>query len=1048
MEQKHVQRLIGIDFGTSTSLIRVKRYQGQQPIGDSYSVGAVTYGNGAGDSKAVTLVRHNGDSTFTCGRYGEEQVGGSTIYREFKMDLESPDARRQNLAKELTSEFFKYLYARYEHQQSDLGQISDEVRTIISYPVKWKQETRDFMEAVAVQAGFPNVSSMDEPSAALYAVLCRKMDELIQQQLLTAGQSGYVLLVDMGAGTTDLAVCRYQISAEGALTAADRIKTQIVATWPPHTSSLTFGGREVDRILEDYLIDYLRSCGFGDQIAERAIRGVPGVKAWKEDTVSTVLAKDQRVTACSLATQYLMLAAQPKPFPAFGREEFQQLLKTGMEEFQQLVTECLTNAAEQEEALSARGIDLVVLTGGHSSWYFTSELLDGTMPGLEHPALEKVQREKNRVLRLSNPQETVALGMVYSQLPFHIEKAENLAPPQEAEEGPESIEEELPEEIPEELRNHIGSEPSEQEEAGGQTIGQFICTYPLTVIAPANESVRSQLMQNLGVPGGVAVFRAYDSTIFGFGKYGTVFTEAGIYSRSMLAAPSFCSWKDFADGLLRFSAGNVYSHSKSTHVEKQVGSFATMGEDVKTFYRQLALCARRFFSQGDVLREEVAKNANICYEAVLSSFLAGFDSGILSQIAGKCEPAAMRAVFNIPQEEQVYLAHDDTWLTWFHTAATGTVLTGRGIYTKVDNGVVRFVSWPEFAAGTIEPQSNDFMLTCPNGERKLAGRFALCRAQAITLYLELQNAFRSAAAQVRERGEATPKEEKSTPVEDFLKCFDWSGMADILSAREIPFVQQEAGPHIGKVYLAHRSYLDGANGRTWFWFAIGERGIYTSEKKGITWGEFLAGDVVLRENFKQDIPVSGFPVRVLYEANVIHCFVAGLYIPSSNTMSQTVLCVFFAELKKYLQDPGHYRVEREAWTGQRKQALVDFVSRNPGGGMLRPYDGNSLLLEFLNCPASSKPLLQCHNGNLNSVYACASCVDEEGFRRRIYKAGQVSITNHAAFLSNPIWAMANAAGGIFFAGTHLLFDAVGNLGQVEQTLGYLKALQNQLKNAK
>ena len=29
MEQKHVQRLIGIDFGTSTSLIRVKRYQGQ-----------------------------------------------------------------------------------------------------------------------------------------------------------------------------------------------------------------------------------------------------------------------------------------------------------------------------------------------------------------------------------------------------------------------------------------------------------------------------------------------------------------------------------------------------------------------------------------------------------------------------------------------------------------------------------------------------------------------------------------------------------------------------------------------------------------------------------------------------------------------------------------------------------------------------------------------------------------------------------------------------------------------------------------------------------
>ena len=65
------------------------------------------------------------------------------------------------------------MYTWYTQQSSTLGSVEDEEQTIISYPVKWKNETRTFMEQAARKAGFKNVTSMDEASAALYTVLCQ-----------------------------------------------------------------------------------------------------------------------------------------------------------------------------------------------------------------------------------------------------------------------------------------------------------------------------------------------------------------------------------------------------------------------------------------------------------------------------------------------------------------------------------------------------------------------------------------------------------------------------------------------------------------------------------------------------------------------------------------------------------------------------------------------------------------------------------------------------------------------------------------------------------
>ncbi len=42
-----VERIIGVDFGTSTSVIRVKRYENGEPVGEKLETKEVIFGNSA-----------------------------------------------------------------------------------------------------------------------------------------------------------------------------------------------------------------------------------------------------------------------------------------------------------------------------------------------------------------------------------------------------------------------------------------------------------------------------------------------------------------------------------------------------------------------------------------------------------------------------------------------------------------------------------------------------------------------------------------------------------------------------------------------------------------------------------------------------------------------------------------------------------------------------------------------------------------------------------------------------------------------------------------
>lgn len=428
-----MRRVIGIDFGTSTTYMNVKRYnvrsvsvtgpdgavretEAFEPAEDRFSFLPVMFNFGESVGRVASIIRRNADGSFDYGEKSAERLEGSEVYTEFKMLLESEDPETAELARELVRQFFRFLFESYQQQANSLGQPDDEVQTRISYPVKWKPETAAFMIETAREAGFPNVEGSDEASAALITAICRKLStEDGVSKLLTASQSGYLLLVDMGAGTTDLVVCKYHLPSDGA-SGPDAFKLEMVKSWPDRDGP-TFGGREIDVKLEGYVEEYLNRALIPALIPmAHGIAAMPGqAKLWKERNVSANLSAKKPITSCGYISGYSAMLSEP--FPAFDCEGFETLIREPLNDFVQLLQGCLDASAAADPDFAENGADLVILTGGHSAWYFTREILCGSMADrLPHGTLRKVREEKQRIISLPNPQSTVALGLVYAPL--------------------------------------------------------------------------------------------------------------------------------------------------------------------------------------------------------------------------------------------------------------------------------------------------------------------------------------------------------------------------------------------------------------------------------------------------------------------------------------------------------------------------------------------------------------------------------------------------------------------------------------------------------
>lgn len=405
------ERIIGIDFGTSTSVVRVKRYENGKPVGEKLETKEVIF-SGIGATVPTLIQKKEGEESVSYYGYEAQQKRKKhTTYHSFKVDLESGDPDKKAQARKLTEEFFAYVRKQYCAQSDGghLGDSGDKERTIISYPVKWSEETRKFMLEAAKKAGFPNVTGMDEAQAAIHAVTIMSEDHLLKNDLLVDGVPSNILLVDMGAGTTDLVLCRHTPGAAA--------KTEILATWPTQ-GEILFGGREVDSLLQGFFREIM-----GQDNLERALKsvGVDQFKAWKENSVSPALAKNDAVTDFFALDNYADIVGFEMDEYSLDRAGFEKCLGDYLKQLPELINGCLNSVG-----MKGSDVDLVIVTGGHSQWYFVKEMLIGKMPQFGELSLEQIQKDASRMIPITRPQETVALGLVYS--PIQVVIAEKKAP--------------------------------------------------------------------------------------------------------------------------------------------------------------------------------------------------------------------------------------------------------------------------------------------------------------------------------------------------------------------------------------------------------------------------------------------------------------------------------------------------------------------------------------------------------------------------------------------------------------------------------------------
>ena len=414
-------RIIGIDFGTSTTVVRVHN------IGAGNRVVPVTVN---GQRTIPTIAFRPKDSCDIYYGYDAQAKSDSniegTLYKNFKMDLISDNVMLREQAEMLIQGFLKYVYNQYQSLLNDgVFDEADKVKVYVSHPAKWNSHARTLMKKSVEMAGFckqENIALKDEPTAAMLAVIHEKNNTLKQAGMLHERRKYKAMMIDMGAGTTDIVLCTYMICN-------GRLEIDDIFTYPSIGAPGLCGGREIDKALlleaEKFVNNMqVKPSASGEKVIKKMGRVV---KKWKELTVSDVLKQDIvlpepdeianfRDTLTEFGVPIMnegeRFSISRKTFETFTKEHWTQwadLIKGAFIEVKGVQYNSLDCPKAPED------VELLIVTGGHSQWYIVTEYLMGKKNFIDLPPVNftKILHRPDCLIQSDDPQETVAVGLCH-----------------------------------------------------------------------------------------------------------------------------------------------------------------------------------------------------------------------------------------------------------------------------------------------------------------------------------------------------------------------------------------------------------------------------------------------------------------------------------------------------------------------------------------------------------------------------------------------------------------------------------------------------------
>lgn len=422
--------IVGIDFGTSTTVVRWRKE-------DSDEIHVIKDCNGQTVIDSAIYVPEDSDD-WIFGRNALNQGNRKgELVLNFKMDLVDPDPEKNRQAEVYVRRFMAHVYQQFTKQT--FGVNYDSMDIFVSYPVKWPLEKKTLMKRVIADAGFGmctgvSIVGKTEPVAAAIELMRIHTPHLVSTRTLKVGSPLNVMMLDMGAGTSDLFLFQMTVSPDGEII----IPEDKIAQYPVSEQPYNCGGREIDEKISKEILDYL-SKGM-KRAAKESWFDMKKAKAWKDQTLSASLTKYSMVTEVPAVIGPLIEQAEDlgiwdKTIGEYrmSRNKFETLTEDHWANLYKLIRSGMSRFKDAC-GIGAEDIDIIFLTGGHSQWYCVQNLFNGTGVGgtvavesddAGYLSFTKIVDGPWRMLQGENSRETVAHGLCWPniiKIPF---KAEN-----------------------------------------------------------------------------------------------------------------------------------------------------------------------------------------------------------------------------------------------------------------------------------------------------------------------------------------------------------------------------------------------------------------------------------------------------------------------------------------------------------------------------------------------------------------------------------------------------------------------------------------------